>query len=354
MKRFSLFTISMVLVFAFYSCDKDSGPVMSSSPGSASITSPEPNQSFVLTEDQADEELFTLEWSAADYGYDAAIVYSVQMSPAGDNFENFTRLTQTHETSHTFSVGQINSALISMGFQEGDQASVQFRILSELDGARMDEMLVSEPIGMAFSPYEVVIEYPELQVPGSHQESSNYGSNWSPDDPNIARLYSIDNDNQYEGYVYVAEDGSEFKFTQGASWDVNWGDDGADGTLQTDGANIERDAGYYKINVDLDALTYETLNTHWGLIGDATPDGWDADQDMTYDPDEHVWTITLDLTEGHMKFRANDDWALNYGDDGLDGELSEGGADIPIDAAGNYTVILDLSGPIYTYDVIMN
>ena len=345
----------MVMIFALSSCDKDSGPVMSSSPGAASIISPEDGVLYELYEDQVDDSLFTLEWTAAEYGYEAGVEYSIMLGETGNNNEeDFTRLTTTHNLSQSFTVGEINSTLISMGFEDGDQASVQIRVMSEPHGAIMDEKLVSEPITMTIIPFEVDIEIPELQVPGGYQEASNYGSNWSPDHEDIARLYSLDDDNQYEGYVYVAEDGSELKFTQGASWDVNWGDDGADGTLQPDGANIERDAGYYKINVDLDALTYTTLDTEWGLIGDATPDEWDADQDMTYDPDEHVWTITLDLTAGEIKFRANDDWDLNYGDDAGDGTLVEGGANIPVDEAGNYTVILDLSGPVYTYDVIMN
>ena len=89
----------------------------------------------------------------------------------------------------------------------------------------------------------------------------------------------------------------------------------------------------------------------WGIIGDATPNAWnDPDTDMTYDAGTSTWRITLDLVVGQMKFRANDDWAWNYGDNGADGSLENDGDNIVVDTAGNYTVVLDFSTPrAYTY-----
>ena len=94
--------------------------------------------------------------------------------------------------------------------------------------------------------------------------------------------------------------------------------------------------------------------TDWGLIGSGTPGGWDSDQNMTYDPVNDVWTITLDLITGDIKFRANDAWAINYGDPTGAGKLVQDGDNIPISADGNYTITLDLSGAIYRYTVVEN
>ena len=190
-------------------------------------------------------------------------------------------------------------------------------------------------------------------MPGNYQAASGYTSDWSPD---VApQLYSLKDNDKYEGYVNMANGSNEFKFTDLPDWTINWGDTGADGTLDSDGDNIIlADAGYYKMNVDLTALTYTLMNTDWGLIGSATPGGWDSDQDMTYDPVNYVWTITLDLIAGEAKFRANDDWALNYGDDNANLKLNEGGANIAIAADGNYTITLDLSQAVYRYAVVKN
>ena len=82
-----------------------------------------------------------------------------------------------------------------------------------------------------------------------------------------------------------------------------------------------------------------------GLIGGAIPGtGWDSDRDMTFDPATGTYSITLDLNAGEIKFRANDNWDFNLGDnnDPNDGRPEVGGNNIKINAAGNYTITLDL------------
>ena len=106
--------------------------------------------------------------------------------------------------------------------------------------------------------------------------------------------------------------------------------------------------------LELYDLTYSVLKTDWGLIGDATPGGWDADTNMTYSMDTKTWTLTTDLSVGNIKFRANDNWDLNYGDDNFDGSMEQGGTDIPIEEAGNYTIVLNLEVAGYAYEVRKN
>ena len=75
---------------------------------------------------------------------------------------------------------------------------------------------------------------------------------------------------------------------------------------------------------------------------------------MTYDTATKTWTVTLNLNAGKIKFRANDAWDLNYGDNDFDGSLEEGGADIPVAAAGNYTITLNLEVAGYAYEIKKN
>ena len=42
--------------------------------------------------------------------------------------------------------------------------------------------------------------------------------------------------------------------------------------------------GYYKINADATALTYTAVATVWGVIGSASPKGWDDETPLTYNP----------------------------------------------------------------------
>ena len=185
--------------------------------------------------------------------------------------------------------------------------------------------------------------YPVIYVPGGYQ-------GWDPATAN--QLASKNNDNTYEGYLNITDANTEFKFTPAPNWSSDFGDNGADGTLEPGGANIKiADPGYYKINVDLNANTYTLLKTTWGIIGDATPGGWDSDQNMTYDAAEGAWTIQLNLVAGAIKFRANDDWPLNYGDTGADALLEEGGDNISIPSASTYKIKLYIDKPDYTYSI---
>ncbi|TSA30496.1 MAG: RagB/SusD family nutrient uptake outer membrane protein [Bacteroidetes bacterium] len=196
-------------------------------------------------------------------------------------------------------------------------------------------------------PPKSAAAYTLLYCPGSYQ-------GWDPTNTTTV-LASALNDGNFEGYLYFPDANTEFKFCVNPNWDLNYGDDNGDGTLEQNGANIvAADAGYYKVNVDLNNLTYTKMNTTWGVIGSATAGGWDSDQNMDYDATGGVWVATLDLTVGEIKFRANDSWDLNYGDDGANGILEQNGANIAIPEAGTYVITMKLGIPDYTYSVVRN
>lgn len=90
------------------------------------------------------------------------------------------------------------------------------------------------------------------------------------------------------------------------------------------------------------AQTITTL----GIIGSATANGWSTSTPMNRTAvGSHDWTITLPLTAGAVKFRTNDDWAVNWGGTGLSGTGTQGGADIAITNPGSYTArINDVTG----------
>ena len=97
---------------------------------------------------------------------------------------------------------------------------------------------------------------------------------------------------------------------------------------------------------------YSYSVTQWGIIGDATPGGWAADTDMTIIGGTDKWTVTACGSVVVIKFRANDAWDINYGDDGADLSLEAGGANLVIGAAGNYTITMNLA--TLTYTIVLN
>lgn len=353
MKFIKLILPAVLLALIFTTCDSSKdNPVMNMDAGAPQITSPQPGEAFTLSEDAAeDDTLFVIEWTTPDFGFQAAPVYTVIMELPGTDSDSRT-LGSTSSTRLPVLTSQFNTTLLAAGATGGVENDVVFRVQVKL-GDTVDEE-VSDPITARFTPFVFELDIPEIFVPGSYQSAAFYGNDWTPED--APPLASENNDDLYEGFVYFDSPNSLFKFTLERNWDVNWGDTGADGTLNEGGDDIAQpEAGFYLINVDLNDLTYTTTRTDWGVIGDATPDGWDADQDMTYVPEDKVWRITLDMVAGEMKFRANDDWVIDFGDNDQDGFLDFGGANIPVPEAGNYTVEMDLSNPPdYTFTLQLN
>ena len=344
MKKLSIF-LMFIAGLALISCtEEEVGPTLNIADATApQITAPAAGTAIELNEENA-AEVIEFTWTAADYGMSLAITYNLEMDLAGNDFAAPITIASVSELTTSMTKGDLNAKLLSNNVAAGATASVEFRVISKISNDV--DNLASAIVATEVTTYLVVIDYPKLNVPGNYQ-------GWDPANETTV-IYSLRSDEKYEGYVYFQEP-TTFKFARG-SWDENWGDTGADGTLDPGGDDISADeAGYYKLNVDLNSLTYSFMNTSWGLIGDATPGGWDADTDMTYDTENRVWTLTTDLGAGEIKFRANDAWDLNYGEtDPPTGFLSEGGPNIPIAEAGNYTITLILSQANYTYEVVKN
>ena len=213
------------------------------------------------------------------------------------------------------------------------------------------------------APRKSVVDYPVLYVPGNYQVASGYAEgtdDWNPGDPLVAKLASVNSDEYYEGYIWFANDNVEFKLNKVPAWEEDYtnGDpdeSGTSGVLQIGGwggNNIKvAENGFYRITADFNEATYSVTKTEWGLIGNATPGGWDTDTNMDFDSETKTWTVIVELTAGEVKFRANDDWGINLGDDGGDGVLEYNGGNIQIAESGKYKFDLHLGTPDYTYTV---
>ena len=147
----------------------------------------------------------------------------------------------------------------------------------------------------------------------------------------------------FTGFMFLNQNG--FKFCTQPEWKgTNYG---ANFDTAPDAANITmtEEAGYYKVDVDLGSKSYVlTPITTIGIIGSASPKGWGSDVDMTYVPynaetkELGYWEIKdVTFTSGEIKFRANDDWAINWGGDV--NALTQGGDNISVDA-GTYDIKL--------------
>ena len=123
---------------------------------------------------------------------------------------------------------------------------------------------------------------------------------------------------------------------------ANFGVNGGWGGLRTTKNLVNQFA------VDLDVLNSSLgSQSDWGLVGSATPNGWNGPDLEMYQTGSQEFSIYAELGSGELKFRFNEDWGNNFGDNGNDGTLESGGANIPI-SAGTYFIVMDLSSGTYS------
>lgn len=160
------------------------------------------------------------------------------------------------------------------------------------------------------------------------------GNGWKANDFLSTSTY----DGKYEGCMYLE---SKFKFRPS---NENWeGCLGASefGDKESDNDNniMVAEPGYYQVKLDVVNKTYTLLKIKSiGIIGDAAPNGWDSDEDLTYNKAENCWEIKdVELKDGTIKFRSNDDWDPNPNWGGNFESLTNGGANIQV-TAGTYDI----------------
>jgi len=152
-------------------------------------------------------------------------------------------------------------------------------------------------------------------------------------------LRSANFDGKYVGYYWL--DG-EYKFKPNAdNWDGDWEYAGDGKLVDTGGPNMPGVApGFYMIKVDLTEMTFSTSPFAVSIIGSANG-AWDTDTDLTYNKEDGCFEVTTTLNDGEFKFRANHDWAINWG--GEPDNLVQDGPNIAV-SAGKYLIKFYLDG----------
>jgi starch-binding outer membrane protein SusE/F len=367
MKNIKNLLVLMIAIFAI-SCstdDVEDRPVIEPI-GTPMLLAPDEGNIYNLTFEQKDNLVERFVWSDADFGGDVEITYNVQIDNAGNDFANAESLGSIIGASQLgVSVETLNNTVLALGATPFQAATYEVRVKSIVGEMEMNSDIKT----ITVSPFTT--EAPKMYVTGNFPEASGYAANWSPEN-GIPLAASEFGATDFEGFIYMNVDQPMFKFLPtNIDWTGDYGDAGdSDGSytevLKQDGevnaGTPDGTGGYFYVQANTEDLTYSLQETNWGVIGDATPTLWDSDTDMTYDAENKVWTVTLDLIQkaapdSGIKFRSNDTWegSPNLGDTGADGTLEYGGSNIGVPEDGNYTITLNLSNPrMYTYTLTKN
>jgi hypothetical protein len=317
------------------------------------LTAPTSGAAYVLLPANATAQVERFTWKSANYGGDVQITYAVEVDKKGNAFKTPQAIGSVIAGNQvSVTVEAMNNAALALKLTPFAPAELEVRVKST--AGTMAPML-SNVIGIVVTPYTT--ENPKLWVPGGYAKASGYPNDWDPaSSPTLSAsgYGKVD----FEGYVNFNDAGAEYKFTSFPEWKGEYAAGATAGTIATSGANLKIPAaGYYRMEVDTEKLTYKATATSWGIIGSATAGGWDNSTAMTYNKTTKLWSVIATLTGAEFKFRANNGWDINLGKlkTAPDGSHLEYGGDNIAVTAGTYTITLDLSSPRnYKYTITKN
>ena len=308
-------------------------------------------------------ERFT--WESPDFEVQSNVTYNLEYSIDG-LFENPELIGATSENQISVTIEQLwNLAVDNLALapnSDNESGELYFRVRAALGTSEAENS--PESISATQVLFVRLLESGgEIPLVDLFLVGNATGADWNNNNNNNPLIRDPENPASYAFTGRFIGGGNEFKLLEKkGQWQPQWGIDngifissddlgGDPGAFAVPGAD-----GYYTLNVNtedgtwsFEAYTDDTSTTYGtiGVIGSSTPDEWNSDQDMTQSTfDPHIWYINgITLVDGEMKFRADNDWPVNWGaNTALTGYGTQDGPNIPV-AAGTYDIWFnDLDG----------
>lgn len=302
-------------ILTLSSCEDDKTPVLElKAPAQLEAL---PQAEYAITAANAEQD-FVIKWQPADYGFQAVVDYSVYLTNKKNN--KTVRIGDTKDNQLTLKYADLNNYLGKINVYPGnaediavtlDYTAYSGKLDTEGEGAIEFKATTFDPKAVEWDYVYVAVGYPDWD--------------WTQ----AYLLGDVDGDGTYEGYADFQSDNITYRVVDGK-------------TLQPIGEEKTVEAkGFYKVAVDdAGAVTQSGSPIIWGLIGDATPGGWNNDTQMEYDPETRLWTKGVRLLKGkEYKFRGNNDWGINFG--AVQGHASDMGSELVADGS-NIIVVADV------------
>ncbi len=369
MKTIKFLALLLITVIGFNACESDDSLTYTAQPNGELAFTNSFLAEYILIPSAAGNlgERFT--WNDADFDIETSINYELQKSITGD-FSDMEVIGTTGENDYAVTIGNLLEYAEEAGLDSDpstedmpDTGNVYFRVKASV-GTENSLDIISEAQALTLRLIggdDVVVEEPlkNLFLVGDATAPG-----WSENNNNPAIIRHPDNENIYSYKAYFVGGGEGFKLLETlGQWQPQWGVGAATGEAAVnDGTGEDPSAfpiatdGYYSFTINIEDMTYSleaydasaaVTQTTIGIIGDSTPGGWDADTDMTQSTfDPHIWNINgVELVDGELKFRADNDWPINWGSDTANsGFGTQDGANIPV-TGGTYNIWFnDLDG----------
>lgn len=342
------------------------------------------NGTYVLNSSESTTSFDTLTCDQPEYGYKAAVKYTIQVSFSEDFAKHDSLPSTINGETLPLNVGEFNLAVARL-YGEGNmpnptvnvnvyirlKAFISSAVESQTDSTLKVPVLYSNAIKINARPYFVLLKDADPVYYYMIGDPIGDGS-WTNDakkvGTSILPMFVIPGNTydattgkgtfQYSGY-FAANNTFKIIGTPG-SWGEQYGNSNAmgfDAVVHNNGGSNNfgfTEAGFYTVflNTVAETVTYKkndsqspTEYASIGLIGDFN--SWAGDAALTKVPgtNVHIWTGSVTIpSAGGLKFRANGAWDVSWGGSTFPFSLSTGSGNIPA-KAGTYTVYFnDLDG----------
>lgn len=367
---FKQFFYLILFAAVLASCKKEESTNVMNIPSSGIKGFAASSADISLSDDNAERNVVTFSFNAADYGVKVIPSYTLQFAlPADTSGENawsnaIEFKIAADSLRKTFKGTDFNALLaVQMLLPVDVSTKIAVRLKSEVkqnSGLASTVKPVYASLTMTVKPYRAFVEYPALLVKG--------GNSWKTpaERTNGYLLTSAKFNEKYEGYLDLPNadgwGGDAFNListkdgkSYGWGTNANTISEGGGGLWLTPAPN------YMKVNVDLDAKTINYTPVKFFISGD--DNGWSTSATpMVYNATTKVWTASnVALTEGKaFVFTSNGSYDISYKLDKAEngvlmfaGAPTWGGVNIPVAKTGVFTVTLDLSAGDgnYSYSV---
>lgn len=403
-------SVSVVMI----SCEGATTEPVGSVVKEINIVEPASDANLILSANFATQTATTIKWSGADFGYSAAVKYTLQIALASDpdyaNAKNITvgSFNENSNLTHEFSITHqnLNLILTDLGGIIANPVNFKMKIMGNPDVqlSTNPNALIANSQEVLFSGtvYDKFDETFKIYVPGNFGAASTY-ADWNVDvngTSNSPVIYTPLNDGKYSGFVYMNNTLPQFKFANPDATNFNL--KGFDmmtstvaglisGTIKdvadiNDPNNIvvpvatpnNSGAGTYYVNANLVDKTYSIIKRKFSVVGQATGNQPKV-LDFVTDPASPFYRMyvnpSINLSAGFFKISLKTSGfapaADNFGTptagvnqvlvitpnstSTINNKLSIGGGFYNVQNPGLYTVILDTKNSAnYNLRVIPN
>lgn len=361
-----LLGVLAITLVVLSSCSDTFEPTPTFQASNATITASASATTVSPTKADSLAAVVTFNWNDPGYAVGLANTkFSIVVAKAGENFALTRSKVFTGVLTGSLLGKEINGMALQLGATIGTSFAMEARVVASQ--ANFNEPLSSDVIGIAVTPYgdlSLSSSATSITTDQANQGGTALTLNWSTAFNGFdgVRSYELQHaafESSFANPTVVSVTGFSESITHLELNNIALGYGimaGTAGKIEFRAKAVnEKNVVQYSNTVIVEVTPYRPLNSV-GIIGDATAGGWNTDSDL-YRPSASQpsdWTTIIKLEGGKQaKFRADDDWATNWGDGAFpSGTATQGGPNIPIPTTGFYKVNFNAATGAYSFELL--